>query len=139
VHLLSLADKDGDGLLDFKDNCPLEFNPSQLDTDADRVGDVCDVCPEDYNPSQRCCCGRVGDANGNGGDEPTISDVTVLIDALFLSRDWDRVPCPGEADANQSGGEDPTYGDISIGDISTLVDYLFVSGPTNVVLKQCPL
>jgi hypothetical protein len=29
----------------------------------------------------------------------------------------------------QSGGLDPTEADITIGDISTLIDYLFITGP----------
>jgi hypothetical protein len=33
-----------------------------------------------------------------------------------------------EADANQSGGLDPKPDDITIGDISTLIDYLFITG-----------
>jgi hypothetical protein len=76
-----------------------------------------------------CCTGRVGDANGEGGDEPTISDVSVLIDAKFISGTCEgKVPCLAEGDANQSGGTDPTCGDITISDISVLIDYLFITG-----------
>jgi hypothetical protein len=77
-----------------------------------------------------CCMGRVGDANGVGGDEPTIGDVSVMIDALFISNDWNLLQCLEEADINQSGGSSPTSDDITIGDISILIDYLFITGPS---------
>jgi hypothetical protein len=86
-----------------------------------------------------CCVGRVGDANGSGNDEPTIGDVTVMIDALFIGNDWSVIACLAEADVNQSGGSDPQggpTGDITIGDISYLIDYLFVTGET-IGLPDC--
>ena len=78
-----------------------------------------------------CCTGRVGDVNGVGGDEPTIGDIYVLIDYLFVSHPvlW----CVAEADLNQSGGLHPQQGtdsDITIGDISILIEYLFLTGAT---------
>jgi len=73
--------------------------------------------------------GRVGDANNSGEDEPTIGDVSALIDALFISGTFEgTIDCLAEADINQSGGADPTPDDITIGDISILIDYLFISG-----------
>jgi hypothetical protein len=32
-----------------------------------------------------CCVGRVGDANNSGSDEPTVGDVSILIDAKYIS------------------------------------------------------
>lgn len=76
-----------------------------------------------------CCAGRVGDANHSGDDEPTIGDVSVMIDAKFIAGTCDGViTCLNEADINQSGGIAPTCDDITIGDISTLIDYLFIMG-----------
>jgi PKD repeat protein len=80
-----------------------------------------------------CCTGRVGDVNGEGGDEPTISDVSSLIDMLFLS--GVPVQCLTEADINQSGGTAPDADDITIGDISLLIDYLFITGPARGLLN----
>ena len=40
------TDKDGDGVMDNVDNCPLVVNPSQLDTNGDGKGDDCD---DDYD------------------------------------------------------------------------------------------
>jgi len=84
-----------------------------------------------------CCSNRVGDANGNGGDEPDVGDVSVMIDAKFITGTCDGITvCLAEADINQSGGATPTCDDITIGDISTLIDYLFITGPS-IVLPDC--
>lgn len=42
VQSFSVADSDGDGVLDFEDNCPQISNPNQADLDFDGIGDVCD-------------------------------------------------------------------------------------------------
>ena len=85
-----------------------------------------------------CCAGRVGDANGEGGDEPTISDISTLIDAKFITGSCDGIiDCLTEADINQSGGLSATCDDITISDISTLIDYLFITGPETATLPDC--
>jgi|GEM_PF-1162265 len=84
-----------------------------------------------------CCTGRVGDANGRAGDEPTISDISVLIDAKFITGTCNgTIQCMSEADVNQSGGTDPTCDDITISDISVLIDYLFITG-SSLGLPEC--
>ena len=75
-----------------------------------------------------CCEGRVGDANNSGSDEPTIGDA-MDIALLFMARGEAPV-CLDEADINQSGGATPTEDDITIGDVSILLDYLFITGPS---------
>jgi hypothetical protein len=35
-------DRDGDGVVDALDNCPLTANPTQVDSDGDHMGDACD-------------------------------------------------------------------------------------------------
>jgi hypothetical protein len=124
VHEGMTLDLDGDGILGQDDNCPFVFNPLQGDSDDDGEGDAC------------CCDGRVGDANNSGEDEPTIGDVTVMIDALFIGDDWSVIPCLAEADINQSGSADPQEADITIGDISYLIDYLFITGES-LGLAEC--
>jgi len=134
---LENEDSDEDGVINSLDNCPDQPNPDQADGDRDGHGDACDTCPEDYNPSQGCCCGRVGDADGSGGDEPTIGDISVLIDALFISGRCDLLPCLEEADVNQSATELTGCPDITISDVSILIDYLFITGPENTALGRC--
>ena len=75
-----------------------------------------------------CCVGMVGDVNGSGQDEPTIGDVSVLIEALFISGSTAAIDCLAEADINRSAQGEPGPGDLTIGDISMLIDYLFLSG-----------
>jgi C1A family cysteine protease/PKD repeat protein len=73
-----------------------------------------------------CCEGRVGDVDRIGGDEPTLGDVMIMVDHLFVT--GNLLGCVEEADINQSGGATPTYSDLTLGDIMVLVDYLFISG-----------
>ncbi len=84
-----------------------------------------------------CCVDRVGDANSEGGDEPTIGDASMMIDAKFLTGTCvGTLECLTEADVNQSGGSDPTCDDVTIGDISVLIDYLFLTG-SSLGLPDC--
>ena len=73
-----------------------------------------------------CCVGTTGDANCSGGD-PDISDITRLIDYLYISHA--ELCCLQEADANASGGQP----DIS--DITRLIDFLYLS---HAPLADCP-
>jgi sugar lactone lactonase YvrE len=150
------TDTDGDGFGDPgfavnscpEDNCPETPNAYQYDTDADGVGDECDNCLYRPNPDQldgdedgigdaceSCCVGQVGDANASGDDAPTIGDVTVMIDMLFIN--GTEVACVAEADVNVSGGLDPTPADVTIGDVTMLIDHLFITG-ASLILPDCP-
>jgi hypothetical protein len=87
-----------------------------------------------------CCVARVGDANGEGvyPDEVTLSDIMLMVDALFISGDCGLLPCLTEADVTQDGGASPTCEDnVKLGDIMTLVDFLFISGPETATLPEC--
>jgi cytochrome c biogenesis protein CcdA len=39
------TDSDGDGVVDYADNCPIDPNTNQTDSDGDWIGDVCDLFP----------------------------------------------------------------------------------------------
>jgi subtilisin family serine protease len=72
-----------------------------------------------------CCQGAVGNVDGLDGDEPTLADISALIDFLYIN--YTPPACLSEADINQSGGESPLRYDITIGDVATLIDHLFIS------------
>jgi hypothetical protein len=106
---------------------------ASLDTDSNIICGVTSTLSPIVVALERradCCQGRVGDVNGTGGDEPTIGDISTMIDALFISGNPDVIVCLAEADVNQSGGSTPQAKDITISDISTLIDYLFITGPS---------
>jgi hypothetical protein len=49
---------------------------------------------------------------------------------LFIGGDFSTIPCPAEADINQSGGAYPAASDLTVGDITFLIDYLYITGPS---------
>jgi choice-of-anchor B domain-containing protein len=67
-----------------------------------------------------CCVGLTGNANGDPLDEVTLTDLTVLVNYLFVT--FQPLPCPEEA--NTSG--DP-QGDLTLTDLTVLVNNLFVT------------
>ncbi len=116
------ADFDGDADIDI---AAVSFTGAEVSV---LLNNACADGGAGGNICETCCVGRVGDANGSGTDEPTIGDVSVLIDAMFISSNFDIIPCLPEADINQSGGSDPQESDVTIGDVSYLIDYLFITG-----------
>ena len=52
INVVSVIDRDLDGVADTNDNCPTAYNPDQLDMDSDTVGDVCDNCSLIANTDQ---------------------------------------------------------------------------------------
>jgi hypothetical protein len=45
IEYLEANDPDGDEIFGAADNCPDDFNPSQLDSDDDGIGNMCDPTP----------------------------------------------------------------------------------------------
>ena len=79
------------------------------------------------NPCE-CCVGFTGNADCSSDEIPDISDITRLIDYLYISHD--ELCCPKEADVNASGDPEP-----DITDITRLIDYLYIS---QTPLPDCP-
>jgi len=51
-HVFAPGDVDVDGVADGSDNCPRDFNPTQVNQDGDSLGDVCDCAPLDSAAGQ---------------------------------------------------------------------------------------
>lgn len=111
-----LNDPDGDGLPNWADNCPGDYNPDQTDTDGDGIGDAC------------CCLGIRGNVDGDPQDVINIGDLTYLVKYLFGN--GGVPPCPDEANIDDDAG-----GAVNIADLTNLVLYLFGGGPEPV---PCP-
>jgi hypothetical protein len=112
---------------------------SSLDIESNTIcGATTELSPFVLAVEADCCEGRVGDVNGINGDEPSIGDVSQLIDAKFITGSCDGlIWCYTEADINQSGGKDPNCDELTIGDVSNLIDYLFITGPEEGFLPDC--
>lgn len=109
-------DADADGVPDFCDACP-GFD-DVADVDADGIGDVCDGC----------CIGLTGNVNGDEDENVNLTDLTVLVNHLFVT--FEPLSCPAEA--NTSGD---LAGDLSLIDLTVLVNHLFVTFDP---LPACP-
>ncbi len=105
-------DVDQDGYCAGEDNCPTTYNPDQADSNQDSVGDL-------------CCCGAftegiTGNANCSGDGKLTLSDVSRLIDRVYISKD----PLCCEASGNTNGSTDCN---ITLSDITVLIDAVYIS------------
>ncbi|MEE8577118.1 MAG: hypothetical protein V3T31_07665, partial [candidate division Zixibacteria bacterium] len=78
-------------------------------------------------PASECCIGLTGDLAGVNNDQPDISDLTALINHLFIT--FEALDCPAEANTN-----DDAQCQIDISDLTALVNHLFVTFAT---LPEC--
>ncbi len=112
-------DTDSDGILNWKDNCPDTFNPSQKDNDLDSIGDLCDEqdnrdsdsdtiqnwddnCPFTANTDQK-------DSNDNG-----IGDACEAVDQKDYDGDSildDADNCPRNSNLDQKDRDLDGFGD----------------------------
>jgi hypothetical protein len=73
-----------------------------------------------YKTTISCCFGRTGNVDCDSADATDISDLTVLIDNLYVN----FTPLCCKAEANVDGSPD---GNVDIGDVTGLIDYLYVN------------
>ncbi|MBT9554874.1 MAG: thrombospondin type 3 repeat-containing protein [Myxococcales bacterium] len=110
------TDDDDDGWLDDVDDCPLVFDPDQLNSDTDKLGDLCDNdddndlipdlvdnCPLVQNPSQ------VNQDDDKPGDA---CDTDIDGDEIFNELD----NCPTAKNADQADFDGDLEGDMCDGD-----------------------
>lgn len=74
----------------------------------------------DPAPPPLCCVGQTGNVNGDALDNVTLTDLTVLVNHLFVT--FQPLPCPAEANIN---GDAACL--LSLTDLTVLVNYLFVT------------
>jgi hypothetical protein len=114
LTLTTCADSDSDGFGDpghplnqcSFDNCPTVANANQADSNHDGIGDAC------------CCIGSTGNVDCDVANGVDISDLSTLIDNLYIS--FTPLCCPNEANIDGQTGTD-------ISDLSALIDYLYIS------------
>lgn len=65
----ALTDADSDCIADDSDNCPLDYNPDQVDTDEDEAGLACDI----------------DDSDESVGPDYDVSETTLTLATQYLS------------------------------------------------------
>ncbi|UCE18246.1 MAG: VCBS repeat-containing protein [Gemmatimonadota bacterium] len=123
------ADGDEDGILDFDDNCPNDYNPEQEDMDADDRGDVCDNCPAQANPDQ-----ADGDNDGSGDvcDACLDTDGDGYGDPGHPEDECEEDNCPHAYNPDQApveGGDVDCNGGIDVLDVLAVVNHILASAP----------
>jgi len=102
-------DGDGDGLVDYYDNCAEVPNPYQYNDDDDAFGDACDACPRRPGNGGYGCSGEVSPPSPMTRDEWR---------EYFAETDWDgdgvELPddnCPTDANLDQEDRDGDGWGD----------------------------
>ncbi len=74
------VDRDGDGVLDWADNCPSSANPDQLDTVGNHVGDACRCASVTCAASDQCHVAGVCQPTTGACTNPAAADGTTCDD-----------------------------------------------------------
>jgi len=136
-----VEDLDGDGISDYRDNCPETPNVDQNDRDGDGKGDACDNCPDMPNPEQQ---DEDGDGAGDTCDScPGIPDLGQedadrdgIGDACDECLDVDQDGICGEED--QCPDSDPSATVIIRGCDSEVVNTNLADGCSmNDLIREC--
>jgi hypothetical protein len=86
--LVSPYDVDGDGIAQLPDNCPLVYNPDQLDNDGDLRGDA---CADDWDGDGQVDADDCAPANGSAGTPGPVEDLWVTGGAETVL-EWPAAP-----------------------------------------------
>jgi hypothetical protein len=110
-------DDDGDGLLNYEDNCAGIANADQSDYDADGVGDLCDQC-EAY-----LACGFTPHAASSPGFECLGNDYDFEHNGIYYYEVlYDLVDVTGCGCYDSDGGVDPDHrGGIYVEDVDIVI------------------
>ena len=89
-------DRDGDGVSDNKDNCPITANADQADRDLNGIGDACEAAPgapdadHDGRPDAADNCPNVWNVNQGDDDHDGIGNVCDPTPRGELPLPWDN-------------------------------------------------
>lgn len=120
----AITDGDEDGVLDFEDNCPNDYNPDQEDDDGDTIGDVCDNCPGEVNPDQ---VDGDNDGSGDACDACMDTDGDGYGDPGFPANECEEDNCPQVYNPDQAEveiGNIDCQGAIDVLDVLTVVNHI---------------
>jgi formylglycine-generating enzyme required for sulfatase activity len=102
-------DKDGDGVCGDVDNCPVGANADQANTDGDTLGDVCDNCPGITNLDQ---ADMDGDAVGNVCDNCPSKDNPDQVDTDADTHGDVCDNCPSITNSDQADEDEDKVGNV---------------------------
>ncbi len=117
------VDVDGDGVLDWNDNCPSAANPDQIDTVGNHVGDACRCASVTCAASDQCHVAGVCQPTTGACTNPAAADGTTCDDQNACTRSdacsagaclgSDPVTCTALDACHTAGACDPATGTCS--------------------------
>ncbi len=110
VFFVSPFDADGDGFAQLRDNCPLVFNPDQVDSVGDRVGDACRADYDGDGQPDSHDCAPADPAAGTPSEIASLGFAAGSIADLH----WDAAEFSDEYDIVRGD-----LGSIRVGDLGT--------------------